>query len=156
MEDKLEADKLTGALKGEPAVGVGGDAGKLAALEARIAQLEAAAKPAAEFKPGPARPSWDPTERMQMPASAVAAMRAVCGDAEIAGIARSPNPASQSSALLRTGSDQASPAVVPSDHGWRDELRIMPPAGIADCDRLVNQQDHIDRLDLVKKLTGLK
>jgi hypothetical protein len=68
---------------------------------------------------------------------------------ELRGDARKPNPVTPSSSLS-TPAAQSQPQR--RGTGWRDEVRLGPPAGIEHCDRLVDAQDKIDRAELALKI----
>jgi hypothetical protein len=116
------------------------------ALKDRLAKLEE------QVNPPPRKQSYsapyDYTAGATMPASALRAMINAVPDAlmnELRGDARRPNPVnpptqSQPTTQVQRGS------------GWRDEVPISSPPGIAICDRMVDAQDQLDRAELAMKL----
>jgi hypothetical protein len=131
---------------------------ELAALKARVEELERAAAPPKPFKPPPHQ-QYDPTAGMSMPPSALAAMVAVVPDRMIQDIVqdnRAPTgrPGMIPSSQQSTG---GGPANVPgSGTGWAHETPIGPPPGVAQADRLMDAQDAKDRAELIEREARFK
>jgi hypothetical protein len=120
---------------------------ELAALKARVAELERAAKPPPS--PDPRNfPRYDPTEGMTMPASALREMVNCVPDSFVRDIAqrdaRAPTgpsaqgaiPSSQPLSNIRTGGGGT---------GWAREIPLGPQPGINHIDRLLDHADAQDR-----------
>jgi hypothetical protein len=110
------------------------DKDEIAALKARVEELERANKPPKPFVPEPYQ-RYDPTEGMRMPPSALAAMVAAVPDHVIREIAMRDNRAPTgrpgmipSSHQQPTGGGSAN--VPGSGTGWAHETPIGPPPGI--------------------------
>jgi hypothetical protein len=106
---------------------------EIAALKARVAELERAAKPPEPFKPEPYQ-RYDPTAGMCMPPSALAAMVAAVPDHMLREIAMRDNRAPTGRPGMIPTNQQPTgggPANVPgSGTGWAHETPIGPPPGI--------------------------
>ena len=122
------------------------------ALRKRMEKLEEQVNP----KP---RPEWvhqppDYTAGMSMPRSAMQAMIDAVPESVMQGIradARKPNPVTTGSSQIKsTPSVQSQPQRRGS--GWRDEIPLSSPPGIALADQLMDAQDKIDRVELAQKL----
>jgi hypothetical protein len=124
---------------------------EIAALKARVAELERAAKPPAPFKPEPYQ-RFDPTERMSMPASVMRDMVNCVPDSFIRDIAlrdgRAPTgpssqgviPSSQPLSNVRGGGGRS---------GWAREIPLGPQPGINHVDRLLDHADAQDRAERI-------
>jgi hypothetical protein len=117
-------------------------------LKKRIEELEKAAKPLEPFVPGP-RFQFDPTANASMPASAMKAMIDAVPDRlmnELRSDALKPNP------ITGGPNPQPQTRAVQRGSGWRDEVPISSPPGVALADRLVDHRDRIDKAELAIKL----
>jgi hypothetical protein len=124
---------------------------RLAASEARVAELERAGKPPAPIKSEPSAP-YDPTARATMPPSAMRDMIAAVSDrlmADLRNDALKPNPVTQSVAQLSSDHDGR---VEIRGTGWSEPRPLSPPPGVPIMDRLMDMQDAIDRADLERRL----
>jgi hypothetical protein len=105
-----------------------------------------------QLNPPPRQPSthprFDPTEGMSMPLNAIAAMVAAIPESVIRGIVADSfkgNPI--------TGSSNPQPtSQVQRGSGWAKPIPIESPPGIEHCDRMMDQQDRIDRVELALRL----
>jgi hypothetical protein len=126
---------------------------ELAALKARVAELEARTKPPPPAPPAPKGfQRYDYTAGMSMPASALRAMVQATPDAMVRDIAmrdgRAPTgpsaqgviPASQPLSNVRVGG---------SGTGWAREIPLSNPPGVAILDRIMDAQDAKDRHELM-------
>src|SRR6516225_11729592 len=106
------------------------DKDKIAALEARVAELEAKAKPPEEPKPFVPDPNWqryDPTAGMSMPRSALEAMIAAEPRGFMAGVVgdnRAPTSPGMIPREQPTGPAGGAPSPTP---GYSVLLTIPPP-----------------------------
>src|SRR6516164_9174843 len=127
---------------------------EIAALRKRIEELEAKAKPPEPPKPFVPRPyeRYDPTAGMSMPPSALAAMVAA-------------EPRNFMRDVVRDNRAPTTPAMIPSSQstggggsapvntsGWREATPLGPPPGVAQADRLMDEADRRDRLQLAERL----
>jgi hypothetical protein len=122
------------------------DNDKIAALEARVAELEARANPPAppKFEAGPSGPSTTDLamSRVSMSREAMAKM-AIPGVRDIFRDAR----ATQN---LRPLASDARPRVAQENRsGWANEVPLSPPPGINHIDRLVEVQTARDTAELI-------
>jgi hypothetical protein len=125
---------------------------EIAALRKRIEELEAKAKPPEPFKPQPYQ-RYDPTERMCMPPSALAAMVNAVPDHVLRDIVRDNRgaPTGPTGAIPRS-TGGGGPANVPGGGtGWAHETPIGPPPGLRYVDAQLDAQDAKDRQELVEK-----
>jgi hypothetical protein len=118
---------------------------ELAALKARVEELERAAKPPAPFDPGPYQ-RYDPTEGMSMPASVVREMARAVPTGMIQDIAMRDNraptgpsaqgviPSSQGVSNVRTGGG-----------GVAHTVPLGPPPGVNILDRIMDHEDAKDQ-----------
>jgi hypothetical protein len=130
------------------------ESAELKELKARVAELEAKAKPPAPFDPGPYQ-RYDPTANFQMPASALREMVNTVPDSMVRDIAmrdgRAPTgpsaqgvvPSSQPLSNIRTGGGGSS--------GWREPTPLAPPPGVNILDRIMDHEDAKDRAELVER-----
>jgi hypothetical protein len=131
------------------------DKDELAALKARIEELEARSpKPPEPFKPAPYQ-RYDPTEGMTMPPSALRAMVEAVPDRMLREIVRDYRaPTGPTTMVPRQG---GGPANVPgSGTGWAEPTPLGPPPGVAQADRLMDAQDAKDRAALVEREAQFK
>jgi hypothetical protein len=109
------------------------DKEKIAALEARIEELERANKPPEPFKPEPYQ-RYDPTAGMCMPPSALAAMVNAVPDRVLRDIVHDNRGPRTPTGMIPRGQQPTGgggPANVPgSGTGWAHETPIGPPPGI--------------------------
>ena len=112
-------------------------------LTAKVAKLEAERGPPSG--PRPHGPTYDPTANMRMPDSAVAEMSRVVGNVEIAQIAK--DHVGRPTTLPGARVEQ-----VKRGWGWVDPPKLGPPSGIDLCDRMMDQQDAIDKAELERRL----
>jgi hypothetical protein len=129
---------------------------EIAALKARVEELERAAKPkpAPEpFKPQPHEPiDW--TARMSMPPALMAAMVAAEPRGFMQGVVRDNRaPTGPAGMIPRAQSTGGSgPAnVAGSGTGWSATTPLSPPPGVAQADRLMDAQDQRDRAALIER-----
>jgi hypothetical protein len=127
---------------------------ELTELKARVAELEARARPPAPFDPGPIQ-RFDPTEGMSMPASTLREMARAVPDSLIREVAmrdaRAPSgpsgqgviPSSQSMSEVRVGGGGT---------GWQREVPLGPQPGIAHVDAQLDEADRRDRAVLQSNL----
>jgi hypothetical protein len=135
---------------------------EIAALKARVEELERAAKPPEPFKPEPYQ-RYDPTEGMRMPPSALAAMVAAVPDHVIREIAmrdgRAPTgrPGMIPNSQQSSGGGGSGSANVPgSGTGWAHETPIGPPPGLRYVDAQLDAQDARDRAELIEREARLQ
>jgi hypothetical protein len=124
---------------------------ELAALQARVAELEARAKPPKPFTPEPYQ-RFDPTAGMSMPRSAMEAMVNAVDDRTMRDLAAHGTiPGPSAAGAGSTISSHSDPGL-PGSHrgnGWRPETPFGPQPGINHVDRLVDAQDAKDRAELI-------
>ena len=134
------------------------DKDKIAALEARVAELEAKAKPPEEPKPFVPDPNWqryDPTAGMSMPRSALEAMIAAEPRGFMRGVVQDNRaPTGRPGMIPEQPSNVRN--VAGSGTGWGHSAPLGPPPGVAQADRLMDEQDRRDRAELAQKLGALK
>jgi hypothetical protein len=126
---------------------------EIAALKARVEELERAAKPPAP----PDMSDWkpiNPIDRVSMPASAMRDMAAAIPDHVVRDIAlrdcRAPTGPSSQGAIP---SSQQVTSV--RGTGWARERPIAPPPGIRYVDAQIDVQDMRDRKELIEKEQAL-
>jgi hypothetical protein len=114
---------------------------ELAALKARIEELERKAKPPEPFKPDPNWQRYDPTANMSMPLNALQAMVNAVPDSMVRGIVRdNQGPQGPSSAGIVPSSQQLTsvhPGGGSNTTGWREATPLSPPPGIRYVDAIV-------------------
>jgi hypothetical protein len=114
------------------------DKDELAALRARIEELERKGKPPEPFKEQPYQ-RYDPTEGMTMPPSALRAMVAAEPRGFMAGVVHDNRAPTSPGMVPSSPTGGSGPANVPgSGTGWAHEVKIGPPPGIDLIDRAVN------------------
>ena len=124
-----------------------------AELSDRIAKLEEAAKP-----PKPVEWTWqkpDYTANARMPDSVLREMLAAVPESvmrELRSDAGKPNPITQASSSPLSTTPSAQPQPQRRGSGWREEAPLGPPPGIDHCDRMMDEQDKIDRVELALRL----
>jgi len=133
---------------------------ELAALKARVAELEAKAKPPEPAKPFVPEPHqrYDPTANMCMPRSAMEAMIAAEPRGFMAGVVHD-NRAPTGRPGMIPSSEQPSrgSANVPgSGTGWGAATPLGPPPGIQWVDAQLDAQDAKDRAELIERNAKLK
>jgi hypothetical protein len=122
-------------------------AAKIAALEAKVEELERKAKPPAPFKSDYVPPSPNRLiDRISMPPSAMADLVNCVGDGTIKEIVKSGGVA-----VLQSTTTTPTPTRVAEQNrsGWRDAQPLSNPPGVAIADRLVDAQDARDRAELI-------
>jgi hypothetical protein len=129
---------------------------ELAALKARIEELERKGKPPAPFKEEPYQ-RYDPTAGMTMPPSALQAMIA----AEPRGfmkrvVADNRAPTGRPGMIPEQPSNARGTNVAGSGTGWAHDVPLSNPPGVAQADKLMDEQDRRDRAELAQKLGALK
>ena len=124
---------------------------ELSKLKKQVADLKE------RIDPPPRQPSthprFDPTEGMSMPASAMRDLINAVPDAlmrDLRGDARKPNPMALSGGITKPTA--AEPQKVIGKKGFIEERPIEPPPGIAHCDRMMDEQDKVDRAELALRL----
>src|SRR5262249_13372855 len=127
-------------------------ADEMAALLARVAELERAAKPPEPFKPEPYQ-RYDPTANMCMPRSALQAMVAAEPRGFMSGVVHDNRAPTGRPGMIPSASSQGGgPANVPgSGTGWAREIPLGPPAGIRYVDQQLDAQDAKDRRELIEQ-----
>ena len=75
--------------------------------------------------------------------------------ADLRADARRPNPVTEasSSTVRGTPAAQSQPQ---RGTGWRDEIPLSSPPGVAIADRMVDAQDRIDKAELAMKLAKIE
>jgi hypothetical protein len=130
---------------------------ELAALKARVAELEALVpKPPKPFTEEPYQ-RWDPTAGMSMPRSTLLEMAAAVPDSAIKGIVAEQRTSSVNQGPSAAGVGGTISSVhpnpgMPGSHrgtGWVEAKPLGPPPGVAAADRLMDAQDAKDRHELV-------
>jgi hypothetical protein len=118
-------------------------------LSDRIAKLEAKVNP-----PKPVEWTWqkpDPTENMRMHPNTLADMVACVPDSLVrslvADFVHKPNPVTGYSAPQPSSQG-------PRGSGWRDEVPITSPPGVALADQLMDAQDRRDLVENAQKLAA--
>ena len=120
------------------------DDDELSKLKKEVADLKQ------RLDPPPRSPSTyqppDYTAGMSMPASAILEMMKAVPESLMRGLradAQKPNPV--------TGGPPQPQQPVKRGTGWVDERKLEPPPGIEHCDRMIDEQDRIDRAELAFK-----
>jgi hypothetical protein len=123
---------------------------KIAALEARIEELERKAKPQAplHFEAGPSGPTTTDLalSRISMSPEVMAEMVRAVGSETLRGIVKSGGVG-----VLQSTATTPTPTRVSAQNtsGWRDPGPLGPPPGVAIADRLMDVQDARDRAQLI-------
>jgi hypothetical protein len=134
---------------------------EIAALRAEVAALKEALSgkedkppPKSDFVPKPYQPiDW--TARMSMPPSAIRAMVEAVPDSVKRGVIGDRHAPTGRPGMIPESQQQPSnvrSANVPGGTGWGYSPPISPPPGVAQADRLMDEQDRRDRAELAKKL----
>jgi hypothetical protein len=128
---------------------------ELAALKARVAELEAKAAPPKPFVPPPHEPiDW--TARMTMPPSALAAMVQAEPRGFMQGVVQDNRGSRGPTSAIPDSGQPASPRSVGDGTGWSASIPLSPPPGVAQADRLMDAQDQRDRAELVEREARLQ
>jgi len=130
---------------------------EIAALRKEVEEIKAKLSPPKPFVSEPYQ-RYDPTARMCMPPSALAAMVNAEPKGFMAGVVRDNRgaPTGPTGAIPRS-TGGGGPANVPgSGTGWAHETPIGPPPGVAQADRLMDAQDARDRAELIKRDAQLR
>jgi hypothetical protein len=104
-----------------------------------------------QLNPPSRQSNWQPrdyTENASMPASALRDLVNAVPDAVMSGLradSRKPNPVNPSSPPQPT-------TQVQRGSGWAKPIPVEPPPGIELMDRMMDQQDHLDRVELARKI----
>jgi hypothetical protein len=135
-------------------------ADELAALKARVAELEAKAKPPEPFKSAPYQ-KYDPTERMTMPSSVVREMAAAVPRGFMQDVVRDNRaPSGRPGAIPTSGQPSNVRAPLPSPTpGWATAPPLSNPPGTgpgSPADRIVDEFDRRDRAELVEREARLQ
>jgi hypothetical protein len=127
------------------------DDDELSKLKKEIADLKQ------RIDPPPRQPSthprFDPTEGMSMPRSAMQAMIDAVPDRlmnELRSDALKPNPMTLSGGVTKPTATESPKSI--GKKGWIGERPLSPPPGIAIMDRMMDEQDRIDRAELALRL----
>ena len=122
---------------------------KIEALERRIAELEAKAKPPKPFVPDPNRQPYDPTANASMPPSALRMMVDAVPGAMVRQIVGG-NRAPKDLAPLAGGGVR--PTVASENRtGWRNPAPLTNPPGVALADKLMDVAHARDRAGLIER-----
>jgi hypothetical protein len=121
---------------------------EIAALKARIDQLERANKPPAPLDLKDWTPPPNPIDRLQMPASVLREMARAVPDHVVKDIVSrgtipGPSGAGASGTITRVSSN---PGIPGSNTGWAREIPIGPPPGIRMVDALCIADDVRQRI----------
>ncbi len=126
---------------------------ELSALRARVAELEAIVK-APETKPfvrAPHRP-LNPLNVGALPANALNEMVRAVPSSVVADLVNDFRRGPSRPSSLTAQQNRAVPEQNPRGSGWVAEIPIGPPAGVELCDRLIDTQDILDRVELEQQL----
>jgi hypothetical protein len=133
---------------------------QIAALQARVDELERANKPPEPFKPEPYQ-RYDPTAGMCMPPSALRAMVAAVPDHMLRDIVRDHRGAptgttTMNPALGQQASNVRGGGVPGGGTGWAREIPLGPPPGIQYVDQQLDHQDAVDKAERIRQDAQLK
>ena len=132
---------------------------EIAALKARVEELERANKPPEPFKPEPYQ-RYDPTEGMSMPRSTMLEMARAVPDQMMREIALRDNRAPTGRPGMIPNSQQSTgggSANMPGGGtGWVDPAPLGPPPGLRYVDQQLDAQDAKDRAELIEREAKLK
>jgi hypothetical protein len=120
---------------------------ELAALKARVAELEAKANPK-PFTP-PTYQRFDPTANISMPRSAMLDM--VIPDDVMRGIVRDNRAPIGNAGVIPDRRTEVHPSHRSLGTGWARQVPLSNPPGTAQADRLMDEQDRRDRHELVQR-----
>jgi len=132
------------------------DKAEIEALRKRVEELEAKAKPPEPPKPFVPAPyqRYDPTANFTMPPSALQAMLAAEPRGFMQGVLGD-NRAPTAPATIPSSSQQPTSGhgsnVAGSGTGWAHQTPLGPPPGVAQADRIVDEFDRRDRLELIEQ-----
>ena len=122
-------------------------------LKKRVAELEKATKAPEPFVPMP-MPRRDPTEGMSMDRATMRAMIDAVPESvmrDLRADARKPNPVTEASSSTVRSTPSALSQQQQRGTGWRDEIPLSSPPGVALADRLMDHQDELDRAELIER-----
>jgi hypothetical protein len=126
---------------------------ELAALKARVTELEAKAKPPEPFTPPPYQ-RFDPTANISMPMSTMVDMANAVPDDVVRGIVRDNRAPTGRAGVIPTSqplSNVRGRNVAGGGTGWMKELTIRNPPGTNIADKLMDEQDRRDRHELIQR-----
>jgi len=129
---------------------------EIAALKARVEELERANKPAKPFVPQPHEPiDW--TARMSMPPSALAAMVAAEPRGFMQGVVRDNRAPTGRPGMIPDSQQPASPRPSAGDGtGWAREIPLGPSMHQRYVDAQLDAADAKDRAELIERETRLQ
>src|SRR6516164_2955453 len=129
---------------------------ELAALKARVEELERANKPKEPFKPEPYQ-RYDPTANFTLPPSVVREMAAAVPRGFMQDVVRDNRaPSGRPGAIPSSSQQSASVRGTGGLVGWQHEIPIGPPPGVNHADRLMDAQDAKDRAELIERDAKMK
>jgi hypothetical protein len=124
---------------------------QLAEQQAEVEALKAAQpKPKPEFKEQPYQ-RYDPTEGMSMPLSTLRDMVNAEPRGFMRDVAMRDNRAPNHPGTIPSKSEARAP-LPSSTPGWVDPSPLRPPPGVAQADKLMDEQDRRDRAELARRL----
>jgi hypothetical protein len=121
---------------------------RIAALEAEIAKLKAAAEPKPPFKAQPFE-RYDPTANASMSPTMMREMAKAVGSSLVRDVVRD-----GARPVGLPPAPSAMPTKSVGSAGWSEPRPLEPPPGIKLIDAQVDEQDRRDKVELVKKLGG--
>jgi hypothetical protein len=124
---------------------------EIAALKKELAEVKAALTPKPEFKPEPYQ-RYDPTANMSMPRSTLLEMAAAVPDHMLRDIVHDNRAPTGRPGVIPEQPSNVRGNVPGSGTGWAHEIPLGPPPGVAQADRLMDEQDRRDRAELARKL----
>jgi hypothetical protein len=122
---------------------------EIAALRARVDELERAAKPPEPFKPEPFQ-RYDPTANMSMPRSTLLEMARAVPDHMLRDIVHD-NQAPQGRPGVIPSSPSSGGNVAGDGTGWAREIHLGPSMHQRYVDAQIDAQDMRDRQELIKQ-----
>ena len=135
------------------------DKEELAELKARVAELEAKAKPPEPAKPFVPEPyqRYDPAANMCMPRSAMEAMVAAEPRGFMSGVVHDNRAPTGRPGMIPSSQQPTSPRPSAGDGtGWGAATPIGPPPGLRYVDAQLDAQDARDRAELRERDANLK